>query len=162
MNGKKILIVLDYDPSALKVAETGFSLAKSMQAEIYLLHVIFEPVYYYSGDYSPEKEFPVFMMMKPFQIEGKECIKKASQLFLDKIKKHLGDEKIQTLIAEGDIAEIILDSAKRLLIDIIVIGSHSHSWLENIVLGSVSEKVLNHTSIPLFIIPTKKQKHLVR
>jgi nucleotide-binding universal stress UspA family protein len=36
-------------------------------------------------------------------------------------------------------------------------GSHSRKWLEKIVMGSVTEKVLNQTSIPLFIVPTKKQ-----
>lgn len=36
----KILIALDYDPSAQKVAETGFSFAKAMKAEITLLHVM--------------------------------------------------------------------------------------------------------------------------
>jgi len=157
MNGKKILIVLDYDPSALKVAELGFSLAKSMQAEITLLHVMSEPIYYYSGEYSPIDEFPVFMNMKPFHKDGDNSIKKESQLFLDKVKTFIGDEKIQTLVLEGDIAEIILDSAKRLYIDIIVMGSHSRRWLEKIVMGSVTENVIKFTSIPLFIIPTKKQ-----
>ena len=37
---KKVLIALDYDPTAQKVAETGFSLAKTMGAEVILLHVI--------------------------------------------------------------------------------------------------------------------------
>jgi nucleotide-binding universal stress UspA family protein len=41
--------------------------------------------------------------------------------------------------------------------DVIVIGSHSRKWLENIVMGSVTEKVLHHTSIPLLIVPTKKR-----
>jgi nucleotide-binding universal stress UspA family protein len=40
--------------------------------------------------------------------------------------------------------------------DVIVIGSHSRKWLENIVMGSVTEKVLHHTSIPLLIVPTRK------
>jgi nucleotide-binding universal stress UspA family protein len=35
-------------------------------------------------------------------------------------------------------------------------GTHSRKWLENIVMGSVAEDVLNHSQIPLFIIPTKK------
>jgi nucleotide-binding universal stress UspA family protein len=37
-------------------------------------------------------------------------------------------------------------------------GSHSQKWLENIIMGSVTEKVLHHTSIPIFIIPTKQKK----
>jgi nucleotide-binding universal stress UspA family protein len=41
---------------------------------------------------------------------------------------------------------------------IIVMGSHSHKWIENVLLGSVTEKVLRHTTIPLFIIPTKKSQ----
>ena len=41
---KKVLIALDYNPTAQKVAEVGFSMAKSMNAEITLLHVISDPV----------------------------------------------------------------------------------------------------------------------
>jgi len=36
------------------------------------------------------------------------------------------------------------------------LGTHSQRWLENIIMGSVAEKVLHHTKIPLLIIPTKK------
>jgi nucleotide-binding universal stress UspA family protein len=35
-------------------------------------------------------------------------------------------------------------------------GSHSQKWLENIIMGSVTQEVLRKTNIPLFIIPTKK------
>jgi len=35
-------------------------------------------------------------------------------------------------------------------------GSHSQKWLENIIMGSVTKEVLRKTTIPLFIIPTKK------
>jgi nucleotide-binding universal stress UspA family protein len=85
-----------------------------------------------------------------------ESLKKASKQFLEKSKQHLGDKTIQTLVEEGDFAESILKTAKDLHVDIIVIGTHSRKWLENIVIGSVTEKVLNNTSLPLFIIPTKK------
>ena len=45
---KKILVTLDYDPSAQKVAEIGYKLGKAMNAEIILLHVIEDAVYYSS------------------------------------------------------------------------------------------------------------------
>ena len=92
------------------------------------------------------------------QSESIEGLKNESQIFLDKTKRHLGDNSIQTLIKkrDGDYAESILKTAKDLHIDIIVMGSHSRRWLENIVMGSVTEKVLHHTSIPIFIVPTKK------
>ena len=47
----KILIALDYDPTAQNVAETGFSLAKSLGSEIILLHVISDPSLYLSSEH---------------------------------------------------------------------------------------------------------------
>jgi len=153
---KKVLIALDYNPTAQKVAEVGFSMAKAMNAEVILLHVISDPVYYSSAEYSPIMGFTGYMDMGPLQLDSVDGLKKASQQFLDKSRHHLGDKTIQTLVEEGDFAESILKTAKDLHADIIVMGSHSRKWLENIVMGSVTEKVLHHTSIPLFIIPTKK------
>jgi nucleotide-binding universal stress UspA family protein len=39
-------------------------------------------------------------------------------------------------------------------IDIIVMGSHSRSGLEKMLMGSVTEKVLHQSSVPVLIIPT--------
>ncbi|MFZ0456648.1 MAG: universal stress protein [Ignavibacteriaceae bacterium] len=157
---KKILIALDYNPTAQKVAEIGFSMAKAMNAEVILLHVISDPVVYSSVEYSPimGMSFTGYTNMELLQLETVEGLKKASQIFLDKSKQHLGDKTIETLIREGDCAETIVKTADELHIDIIVMGSHSRRWLENIVMGSVAEKVLHNTSIPLFIIPTKQNK----
>ncbi len=153
---KKVLITLDYDPTAQKVAEQGFLLAKTLGAEVILMHVISDPVYYSSEEYSPILGFSGYL--GPLQLDSVEGLKKASQHFLDKSKNHLGDETIQTLVKEGDFAESILKNAKEVQADIIVMGSHSRKWLENIVMGSVTEKVLHHTSIPLFIIPTREKE----
>ena len=153
---KKVLIALDYDPTSQKVAETGFSLAKTMGAEVILMHVMSDPVDYSSMEYSPRLGYTGYKNTEKLQIESIEGLKNESQQFLDKSKHHLGDNSIQTLVKDGDCAESILKTTKDLHIDIIVMGSHSRRWLENIVMGSVTEKVLHHTSIPLFIIPTKK------
>jgi nucleotide-binding universal stress UspA family protein len=153
---KKVLIALDYDPTAQKVAEQGYSLANAMGANVILLHVITDPSYYSSTDYSPIMGFGGYMdvaQLYPVPIDG---LKAASQLFLGKTKHHLKDEAIQTTVKDGDIADSILATAKEVHADIIVMGSHSRKWLENIVIGSVAKDVLNHTKVPLYIIPTKK------
>ena len=155
---KKVLIALDYNPTAQKVAEEGFSMAKSMKAEVTLLHVITDPVIYSTAGYSPIMGFNGYMDMSPVQLESVDGLNTASLQFLDKSKQHLGDKTIKTIVKEGDFADTILETAKEVHADIIVIGSHSRKWLENIVMGSVTEKVLHHTSIPLFIVPTKKQE----
>jgi nucleotide-binding universal stress UspA family protein len=155
---KKVLIALDYDPTAQKVAEAGFSLAKSMDAEIILLHVISEPVYYSSMEYSPVMGYTGYMEMGQLQSVTIDRLKEASLKYLDKSRQHLGDSTIQTIVKEGNFADTILETAREVNADIIAIGSHGRKWIENIIMGSVTEKVLHSTSIPLFIIPTKKRK----
>jgi nucleotide-binding universal stress UspA family protein len=153
---KKVLIALDFDPTAQKVAEVGFSFAKTMKAQITLVHVLSDFVYYASTDFSPILGFTGYMEMGPLQIDSMDGLKKASQYFLNKTKQHLGDDTIQTLIKEGDFSECILKTAAEVQADIIIMGSHGRKWLEKIIMGSVTEKVLSLTSIPLLIIPTKK------
>jgi len=153
----KVLIALDYNPTAQKVAEVGFSMAKSMNAEVVLLHVITDPVFYSTEEYSPIMGFTGYAYTGEVQAFNAEGLKAAALEYLDKSKQHLGDNTIKTIVKEGDFADTILETAKEVYADMIVIGSHSRKWLENIVMGSVTEKVLHHTSIPLLIIPTKKQ-----
>jgi nucleotide-binding universal stress UspA family protein len=154
---KKVLIALDYDPTAQKVAAAGFSLAKCMRAEVILLHVISERVYYSSTEYSPIMGLNSGMDFGPIDLDSIDGLKKVSLHFLGKLKDHFEDKSAQVLVEEGDFAESILKTAKDLNIDIIVMGSHSRKWLEEILVGSVTENVLHHTTIPLFIIPTRKR-----
>ncbi len=154
---KNVLIALDYNPTAQKVAEAGFSMAKSMNAEVVLLHVISDPVFYSTSGYSPIMGFSGYIDVGPLQLDNVQGLKKTSLEFLDKSRQHLGDKSIKTLVGEGDISDSILQTAKEEHSDIIVVGSHSQKWLEKILIGSVTEKVLNHSSIPVLIVPTKKQ-----
>ena len=85
-------------------------------------------------------------------------LKKVSHQFLDKTKSHLNDTTIKTLVSEGDFAESIVKTAKEQHVDIIVLGSHSRRWLEEIVMGSVTKEVLRHSAVPLFIVPTNQKK----
>ena len=155
---KKVLIALDYDPTAKKVAEVGFEFAKAMGAEVVLLHVISDPVYYSSTDYSPIMGFTGYLNADPLELNTTEVLKTATLKFLDKTRIHLGDTAIQTVVEEGDFADSIVKIAKKLHADMIILGSHSQKWLENIVMGSVTEEVLRQSEIPLLIIPTKKRK----
>jgi len=143
----KVLIAMDYDETSQKVAEVGYSLATAMKAETILIHVISEqPVYYSSYTY-----------MRELRVDVLSDLKKSTQEFLNKAKKHLGNESIITILKEGEIADTILKTARELKVDVIVMGSHSRKWLENIIMGSEAENVLKMSTVPLFIIPTKKQ-----
>ena len=132
-------------------------MAKAMNAEVVLLHVISDPVYYASTEYSPIMGLTDSLGIEPLKLDGIDRLRIVSQHFLDTIKHHLGDDTVVTVVEEGEFADSILKAAKDNHADIIVLGSHSRKWLENIVMGSVTNDVLRQTSIPLFIVPMKKQ-----
>lgn len=144
---KRVLVAMDYDVTSKKVAEVGYTLAESMNAETILLHVISElPVYYSESNYTHE-----------FKVDMLGDLKKTTQAFLDKAKKHLDDEAVQTVLKEGEVADTILKTAKEMDVDIIVMGSHNRKWLESIVLGSQAEDVLEKSPIPVLVVPVKKK-----
>lgn len=60
----------------------------------------------------------------------------------------------------GSPAQLILDSANNLSADLVAIGDRGHSRLSEIVLGSVSHRVLLHSSRPTLIV--KGQPHAVQ
>lgn len=154
---KKVLIALDYDPTSQKVAEIGYATAKEMNAEVILLHVITDPEHYTSSEYSAIMGMQGYMDTSQIQTDSAEGLFNASMHFLNKIKINLNDETINTMVREGDVAETILAAAKDRFADIIAIGSHSQKWLENVLLGSITEKVIRHTPIPLLIVPIKSE-----
>lgn len=156
-NIKKVLITLDYNQSAQKVAEVGYEIAHSMGAEITILHVLVDPIFYSDPEYSPILGFSGHLSSSPLILDSMEGLSVVVQKFLDKIKQHLGDENIITLIKNGDFSDSILSTSIEMKADMIVMGSHSQKWLEKIVMGSVSENVLKSSKLPILIIPTSQK-----
>lgn len=155
---KKVLIALDYEPSAEKIAQTGKELANGLNASIVLLHVVAEPTYYSSMDYSPIMGFSGFMdtLNVGMTANISDNINKLAQEFLDKSKAHLGDGAIETIIAEGSFAETIVECAEKAQADMIVMGSHNRRGLDKLLMDNVAEKVIHLSNVPVVVIPIKE------
>lgn len=151
---KNILIALDYNPSAQTIAENGYALASTLNAQVTLLHVLADYTYYSSLNYSPIMGFNSFINSDFTQMEGSEALASAAEDFLIKTRSHLGNENIKVLTRDGSTAEQILTTAKEINADIIVLGKYNKSAIEKVMLGSITEHLLNKSTIPLFIIPT--------
>ncbi len=64
----------------------------------------------------------------------------------------------RTVIAEGEVPESILREARHLPGCLIVLGTHGHGGFENLVLGSVTEKVLRKAPCPVMTIPREPER----
>ena len=150
---KKVMITLDYNPNTEKVVNMGYELAKLMQAEVCLFHVLAE-VRYYGMQYEPFMGYEGYAFPVDYRIQD-EVVKVAKD-YLEKTVKHLGIDNITTHLADGDTAQKILEYAEEWNADVIVMGTHSHSTLEKIFLGTVASSVLEKTKIPVYMVPTGK------
>lgn len=144
---KKVMIALDHDPTALKVAHEGFTMAKMMGAEVILLHVIINSLTYSL----------TYLNMGSLQLNSVEEFKDDSQKFIEKPKHFPGKSIIQNIIKAGDFAVSILNSAREMEVDIIIMGSHSTKWLQEIIMGRITNEVLQQNKIPILIIPTRRR-----
>ena len=150
---EKILIAIDYTPSAKKVVEAGYKIAKALNATIILAHAIADPDLY-GMPYSTiivmgyETGFPADLNANI------EQLKKEAQNYLDASVSHLGDTTIQTVVLEGEADEAILEYSKKHKVDLIVMGSHRHKGIDSLLLPDVAVKVLKHSKTPLLTIPT--------
>jgi nucleotide-binding universal stress UspA family protein len=151
---KKILIALDYDPTAQRVADMGHALAKAMGAQTVLLHVTSDTIHYSYLNYSPIMGFEIVGAVDATQADAADETRNVAAAYLDKSKRHLGDETIQTVVRNGSFGETILNAAREVKADTIVMGTHNRRGLERILMGSVAQYVLHHSSIPVLIIPT--------
>ena len=148
---KKVLIALDYNPTSEKVVKMGYELAKLMEAEVCLFHVLSE-VRYYGMQYEPFMGYEGYAFPVDYKIQ--EEFVKVAQNYLDKTKEHLKGENITTHLSEGDTAKMILEYAKEWNADLVVMGTHNHGTLEKLFLGTVASSVLENTDIPVYMVPT--------
>lgn len=150
---KKVIIALDYHPVSEKVAEKGYELAQTMNAEVCLVHVL-DDVAFYSAQY------PTFLGYEGYPGIGPDFnvameMQNIAKDFLQKAAAHL-DGNVSTYLAEGETAKALLAYAEEWQADLIVMGTHSHSALEKLFMGTVAQKVLEKTKIPVYMVPVKK------
>ena len=157
MNLKRVIIACDYHQTAQKTVEKGYKMAKSIGAEIYLLHIVDHYSYYKLTEPSKDEKFAQCMKLNSLQLEEIEERLVELEKFLENIKSFLNDKTIHVIVKAGDPADSIIKIAEDLEANIIVINSHSRKWTENITMGSVADKLFKKSTIPLLIVPVKKR-----
>ena len=73
------------------------------------------------------------------------------------VASHLMAMLIQTLSAKLSIATVIVESARRLRIDLAVMATHGKSGMAAFWTGSVAHKVCSEGRLPLLLVPADKE-----
>jgi len=59
---------------------------------------------------------------------------------------------IQIVIMQGDPAKVIIELAKAKSYDLIIMGTRGRSSFKELLIGSVSQKVMHHASCPVMVV----------
>lgn len=143
---KKILIPTDFSKYADEAIEVGAQIAKKNNSEIVLIHMLELPTHM-NDAISGETSIPEIM------------------LFKRKAEETLKSIKNRPYLAEIKVTEVVrLDGAYKGInnyikqnndFDLIVMGSHGATGLNEILVGSNTEKVVRQSEIPVLVIKNK-------
>lgn len=153
---KKVLIGVDYNPRSEKVVREGYALAKKLGARVCLIHVLAD-VSYYGINYPNFMGFEGYNEMQ-VDLNVISELREVARKFLETAANHLEDPEVSTHLAEGPTSSAILQYASEWNADLLVLGTHSHSVLEKVLMGTTASRILERTKIPVYIIPVKESE----
>lgn len=131
----KILCPVDFDQNSLLALRLATELAQERGATLHLLHVVAVPP-------GPEVALPFGKM------------ETAARTRLEKLaRQKIGDKAAYEVdVLMGDPGVEVLQLAKRLRADLIVMATHGRKGLRHIVLGSVAERVVREAPCPVLTV----------
>ena len=138
---RTILVPTDFSEGAASAFGWARTLAHAFHAEITLLHVI-DLAYTWTSISGPAA------VPTPVPSDVVDRITEVARESLAALSKD-AKETTHRLIRKGHAREVILDVAKELKADLIVLGTHGHRGLSELFMGSVAEYVVRHAPVPV-------------
>lgn len=149
---KKILIPTDGSSTSNAAALAGIEFAKQIAAEIVGIFV------------APEYHYPVYVEIIPPSYPSEEeydaSMRKAGEAYFATLREGAAAAGLKfsgiTVLSDAT-AQHIVQAAKENHCDMIFMGSHGRSGWGQLLLGSVTTKVLSLCNVPVMVYRTSKE-----
>lgn len=156
---KKILVPTDYSEQANYALDFAYQIARKSEAEIYLLNVIDYPGLStaWSGGMNVigGAEPPFDTMDENFINNLMERSKEEMRAMVEKLNEH--DITIHETVEIGNPYYVITEKIENEKINLVIMGSKGASGLEEVLIGSNTEKVVRHAKCPVITIKQKRE-----
>jgi nucleotide-binding universal stress UspA family protein len=146
---KRILVPLDGSDIGEAALHDAEAVASKTGASMILLHII------------PEPHLIEARILGPEFADVVKAMHDAGEKYLVKVDKRLKEKGLDVTvkIMSGDPAARIADEAKHEKADLIAMSTHGRSGIARWVLGSVADKILHESKIPMWMVRPKKIIH---
>lgn len=143
---KRILVVSRSTKDCRKAIHYGVSLSRKYKAELYVMHVVHDPMIFGGWNLPiPSLEEEYRTMLKEAKEELHAIIKKEKSKGL----------KVKELLKEGKPAEMVLNAVKKESIDLIIMLAHEEGHLEHFLFGRSNEEIIRE--MPCSVLLVKKE-----
>jgi universal stress protein A len=146
---RKILCATDLSPASEPALRTAFEFARKLDAMVYVLHVV-EP---------PYQAVPWFVPAPLDQSFLKTLAERQEEAAIAELKKAIAgvDEPAtaEPVVRTGGAVDSILSAAKDVGADLIVVGTHGRTGIRHLALGSVAERVVRASTLPVLSVRRK-------
>ena len=160
---KKILYATDLSENARFAFAYAVSLADLYGAKITLLHVLPEVselmdkhvIGYIDPDRWEEIKAQHFDEAREALIGKRKdhlAVKDVLQQFSEDATQGEGVGTDQIIVERGNPVEEIINHSKKLNCDLIVMGTHGHGTLEDVMIGSTARRVVRRSKIPVLVV----------
>jgi nucleotide-binding universal stress UspA family protein len=148
---KKILIATDGSETSIRAADMAISIGKKACATITAVYVV---------DVHRLAQLPGYAAMPGIKDNLIELMNKEGSEALEEIGDMARDAGVayESAVAEGDPGEELLKLCRDPGFDLIVLGTIGKSGLEKFLLGSVAEKIVRHSHVPVLVVPTEHEQ----
>lgn len=139
---KKILVALDGSALSEAALPHAQALANAEESQIFLLRVSVDP----AAEFSFSDPSIADSIVQEMEAE--------TLAYMQSVRGKLQKAGFRTsfLIREGAIAENILSTAAEIQADVIVMSTHGRSGIKRWMLGSIADRVVAHSDIPVMLI----------
>ncbi|MCD7782093.1 MAG: universal stress protein [Methanosphaera sp.] len=151
---KKILLPTDGSKNSEKAIQHAVTVADKDGSEITILNVV--DSVYLTG--LPEEDI-ITQSEMILEEESKKITQHVSNIiqeYADENGINVSNITLTPKTVEGNAADIILKVSEEEKMDIVVIASSGKHMLDRFLLGSVTEKAVRHSKVPILIVPNKK------
>ena len=139
-----ILCPTDFSPLSKRAVRIAVRAAKDLRAKLTILHV----------DEVSSMNVTDFMVLEGLRQESRRRIEKR----IRSLQKAQDLSRVRFVIEEGNPHEVIVDQVNELGADLLVMGTHGESGWKALHLGSIAERVLHVSPIPVLFIPDMGQR----
>ncbi len=142
---KRIVVAFDASQHSISALKAAISIAEKYGSEITVIHCVVYPIVGYG-------EGEVYYNWDEYYSAEKKSITKQYEPLKKNARKR--KVKIRIIFTEGtvSVAESLLLESKKIKPDLIVMGSRGLGGFKSLLLGSVSNAVVTHSTIPVLII----------